>query len=118
MTAFDPDLEEVHVREHPLPGTARFFESSTSDGRVLEVFTESDPSNSHLAVPPPGADAPVVDVRLGRAQAITLSPLLSGMTVVVHPIEGDVERGCQVGDRLVLVGRPDPLASRVRHLQG
>ncbi|TQO20652.1 K+/H+ antiporter YhaU regulatory subunit KhtT [Rhodoglobus vestalii] len=170
MTALDPDLEEVHVREHPLPGVARLFELALSGGTVLQIFTESDSSDSHLAVLPPDADTPVVNLRLSNAEAVTLSSLISGVKFVIraadeagaadaaspstvklrpaspavgkrlHEIEvpepdqaqvlavirddteelldGDVERRCQVGDRLVVVGRPDALARLVRYLHG
>ncbi|MCY7324624.1 MAG: TrkA C-terminal domain-containing protein [Microbacteriaceae bacterium] len=170
MTVFDPDLEEVHVREHPLPGSARFFELTLAGGTVLQIFTESDSSDSHLAVLPPDADTPVVNLRLSKAEAIILSSLISGVKFVVRAhegadtadaagpstvklraaspavgktlqeievpepaqahvlavirddteelLEGDVERPCQVGDRLVVVGRPDALARLVRYLHG
>ena len=170
MTVFDPDLEEVHVREHPLPGSARFFELTLAGGTVLQIFTESDSSDSHLAVLPPDADTPVVNLRLSKAEAIILSSLISGVKFVVRAhegadtadaagpstvklraaspavgktrqeievpepaqahvlavirddtdelLEGDIERPCQVGDRLVVVGRPDALARLVRYLHG
>jgi len=170
VTVFDPDLEEVHVREHPLPGSARLFELTLAGGTVLQIFTESDSSDSHLAVLPPDADTPVANLRFSKAEAVTLSSLISGVKFVVRThegtdaadaagpstvklrasspavgrtlqeievpepdqahvlavirddtkqlLEGDVERRCKVGDRLVLVGRPDALARLVRFLQG
>lgn len=170
MAPIDPDLEEISVREHPLPGSARFFELTLSGGTVLQIFTESDSSDSHLAVLPPDADTPVVNLRLSKAEAIILSSLISGVKFVVRThegteaadaagpstvklrasspavgrtiheiqvpepdrahvlavirddteelLEGDIQRPCQVGDRLVVVGRPDALARLVRYLHG
>lgn len=170
MASTPPDDDEIDVREHPLPGSARFFELTLSGGTVLQIFTESTSSDSHLAVLPPSADTPVVNLRLSKAEAIVLSSLISGVRFVARTPEGadaadaavpstvklraaspavgkslreiavpepdrahvlavirddteelvevDPERRCQVGDRLVVVGRPDALARLIRYLHG
>ena len=170
MEAWDPRLEVVNVREFPLPGAARLFEMSLSDGTALRISTKSDPDANELGVIPVGADEAMVSVRLTAAEATTLASLLSGVLLVIRSyddqetgdttalrtvtigaaspavgrlldelamgdpnearvvavirddtrqlIEEDPLRRLEVGDRLVLVGRPPVLERVARHLSG
>lgn len=81
--------QEVHVREHPVPGNARLFHLTLSDGTLLAISTESDTTDRALSVIPPTADEAVATVHLSSAEATTLSALLSGIRFVIRQTEDD-----------------------------
>jgi len=114
VTDTDQDVTEINVREYALPGPARFFELVLSGGTVLQVFTESGSSDSHLAVLPPEADTPVVSLRLTKAEAITLSSLMSGVRYIVHAEAASAPAGA-AGPSTVTVRASSPAVGRLIH---
>lgn len=107
----DPRLEVVDVREYPVPGAARLFEISLSDGTALRISTDNESDASELGVVPAGADEAAVTVRLTGAEASTLSSLLSGVRLVIRsydraPREGAATRTVTVPDWSPVVGVP------------
>lgn len=168
MSTHSPE-DEVHVREHPLPGNGRLFTVTLSDGTELTIVTEPSSAGRQLAVTRPGADEPIAKVHMTGVESTTVAALLSGIRFVIDHgdvapvnaanlrtvvlpagaravglrldelqepdsenarviavirddtddlIEGDPERPCQPGDRLVLVGRPGSMSTLVDHLLG
>lgn len=118
--------DEVHVREHPLPGSARLYHLTLSDGATISVSTGVSSTDRMLAITTPDADEPVVEVRCSAPEATTLSALLSGIRFVVRPHEDDapvdaanlrtVTLGAgspAVGLRLHDLAVPDPDDARV-----
>ena len=67
---------EIHVREHPLPGGARLFHLTLSDGTLVSISTQAGSHDRRLAVTPRGEDEPVAEVRCSAPEATTLAALL------------------------------------------
>jgi TrkA domain protein len=82
------DLPEVHVREHPLPGTGRLFHVTLADGSLVSIATGTGPG-PRLSVTPPGRSDPAASLTCTTAEATTLAALLSGIRFVVHDASGD-----------------------------
>lgn len=111
MEAWDPRLEVVNVREFPLPGAARLFEMSLSDGTALRISTKIDSDGSELGVIPAGTDEAAVGVRLTAAEATTLVSLLSGVLLVIRSY--DDESGDTAALRTVTIGAASPAVGRL-----
>ena len=75
--------DEVHVREHPLPGNARLFTVALASGAELTIVTEPSSNGRLLAVTTHGDDEPVVKVRMTGVESTTVSALLSGIRFVI-----------------------------------
>ncbi|MFN3258574.1 MAG: cation:proton antiporter regulatory subunit [Ilumatobacter sp.] len=75
---------EVHVREHPMPGSARLFSLTLGDGSVVTVSTPADSMNRTLQVTPPASDESMLTLRFNAAESTTLAALLSGIRFVVE----------------------------------
>jgi TrkA domain protein len=75
--------QEVHVREFPVPGNARLFHLTMSDGTLLAISTDADTTDRTLSVTPPSVDEALATVHLSNAEATTLSALLSGIRFVI-----------------------------------
>lgn len=84
----DPDIEQVRLQEHPLPGAARLWELTLDDGTVLQIVKHAAGGESELGVLPPGADEAAARARLTQADATTLAGLLSGIRFVGTPGDG------------------------------
>jgi K+/H+ antiporter YhaU regulatory subunit KhtT len=84
MTTFG-DEREVHVREHPLPGSARLFHITLRDGTLVSVSTDGHSTDRSLSVTLAGVDDAASDIHLSGAEATTLAALLSGIRFVVAP---------------------------------
>lgn len=102
---------EVHVREHPLPGSARLFSLTLSDGTVVSVATHPDVQRQELSITPADRDQAVATVRLRAAEATTLAALLSGVrfTIEAAPEEQPV-RAANL--RTVTLGAGSPAVGR------
>lgn len=81
--------QEVHVREHPVPGNARLFHLTLSDGTLVAISTDADTTDRALSIIPPSADEAAATVHLSGAEATTLSALLSGIQFVIRQPEDD-----------------------------
>jgi TrkA domain protein len=75
---------EVHVREHPLPGNARMFSMTLTDGSIVTLSTPGDAPDRTLEITPPGSDESVVAVRFTAPESTTLAALLSGIRFVIQ----------------------------------
>jgi TrkA domain protein len=69
--------EDVHIREHALPGIGRRFDLDVGDGLTLVVVTRRDGSRD-IAVRERDADEPRRSVHLRREQAVAIGSLLLG----------------------------------------
>jgi K+/H+ antiporter YhaU regulatory subunit KhtT len=117
--------DEVHVREHPLPGNARLFTVTLATGAELTIVTESASTGRQLTITMPGDDEPVAKVRMTGVESTTVAALLSGIRFVIdQPERGPVNAanlrtvtlpaGARaVGCRLDQLGGPDPDHARV-----
>ena len=76
--------QEVHVREFPVPGNARLFHLTLSDGTMLAISTDADTTDRAISVTPPSADEALATVHLSSAEATTLAALLSGIRFVIN----------------------------------
>jgi K+/H+ antiporter YhaU regulatory subunit KhtT len=124
MSTHSPE-DEVHVREHPLPGAARMFTVTLATGAELTIVTEPISTGRQLAITLPGADEPVVNVHMTGVESTTVAALLSGIRFVIdHPDQGPVNAAnlrtvtlpagaCAVGLRLDELHGPDPDQARV-----
>jgi K+/H+ antiporter YhaU regulatory subunit KhtT len=81
--------QEVHVREHPVPGNARLFHLTLNDGTLLAISTDADTTDRALSVIPPSADEALATVHLNSAEATTLAALLSGIRFVIRQPDDD-----------------------------
>jgi K+/H+ antiporter YhaU regulatory subunit KhtT len=79
--------QEVHVREHPLPGNARLFSLALADGSIVTLSTSGESTDRTLEVTPPDCDESVVAVRFNAAESTTLAALLSGIRFVIQQSE-------------------------------
>lgn len=75
---------EVHVREHPVPGNARLFHLTLSDGTLLAISTDDETTDRVLSLTPPNSEEALATVLLHSAEATTLAALLSGVRFVVQ----------------------------------
>jgi K+/H+ antiporter YhaU regulatory subunit KhtT len=124
MSTHSPE-DEVHVREHPLPGNARLFTITLADGTEVTIVTDPTSSSRQLAVTHPGADEPIVKLRMTGVESTTIAALLSGIRFVID--RGDVAPvnaanlrtvvlpagAYAVGLRLDELREPDPENARV-----
>jgi TrkA domain protein len=78
---------EVHVREHPVPGNARLFHLTLSDGTLLAISTDVDTTDRELSIIPPSSDEAAATVHLTSAESTTLAALLSGIRFVIRQAE-------------------------------
>lgn len=76
--------DEVHVREHPLPGNARMFTVQAGSGETVTIVSDPDRKVRELSITPEGHDDATAAVRLSDAQATTVAALLSGVRFVVE----------------------------------
>jgi TrkA domain protein len=117
---------EVHVRELPLPGNARMFCMTLSDGTTITLSTRADSTDRALEVTPPDSDESVVAVHFTAAESTTLAALLSGIRFVIQqpedhqPVDAANLRTVTlpagspaVGRRLHDLDAPDPADARV-----
>lgn len=104
--------QEVHVREHPVPGNARLFHLTLSDGTLLAISTDADTTDRALAVVPPTADEAVTSVHLSSAEATTLS---ADRCVEVQPPGGDQLQHRDRGEQLADQGDVEAHVERVRY---
>jgi K+/H+ antiporter YhaU regulatory subunit KhtT len=115
------------VTAHARPGIGRRYECTTIDGDEVVVVLHHS-GRRDLYVWDTSRAAPRAAVTLTDAQARTLDAVLSGAYLkpalvaivrsngpVVAPPPGELLRA---GDRLVVIGRPQDLASFVRHVVG
>jgi K+/H+ antiporter YhaU regulatory subunit KhtT len=81
-----PDLphDEVHVREHALPGSARLFHVTLADGTLVSIGTDPDEPGAALSLTPAGSDDAAATAHCSPAEATTLAALLAGVRFVVH----------------------------------
>jgi K+/H+ antiporter YhaU regulatory subunit KhtT len=75
--------EEVHVREHPFPGTGRLWTVTLTNGIQLTVVAGPD-TGRQLGISLPGAEEPVVNVEMTGVESTTVAALLSGIRFVVE----------------------------------
>jgi TrkA domain protein len=75
---------EVHVREFPLPGSARMFRMTLADGTSVTLSTQAGSMDRTLGVTPSGFDESVVVVHFTAAESTTLAALLSGIRFVIE----------------------------------
>ncbi|HUF98564.1 MAG TPA: TrkA C-terminal domain-containing protein [Ilumatobacter sp.] len=80
---------EVHVREIPLPGTARLFSMTLADGSIVTLSTRASSTDRTLEVTPPDSDESVVAIHFNAAESTTLAALLSGIRFVIQQPEED-----------------------------
>jgi K+/H+ antiporter YhaU regulatory subunit KhtT len=111
---------EVHVREHPLPGSGRLFHLTLADGALVAIARTPQTPGPTLSVTPSGADEPLVTVQCTSAEATTIAALLSGVRFVVGvdtsaPADGATLRTITLAAASPAVGRllhelvgPDP----------
>ena len=103
--------EDVHIREHPLPGIGRRFDLDVEGGLTLIVVARRDGSRD-IAVREQGADEPRRSVHLGRDQAVAVGSLLLGAR-----FEGDESGGAHdrpaVDVATVVLGPASPAIGRV-----
>ncbi|HSJ91332.1 MAG TPA: TrkA C-terminal domain-containing protein [Ilumatobacter sp.] len=124
MSPHSPE-DEVHVREHPLPGNSRLFTITLADGAEVTIVTDPTSPSRQLAITRPGADEPIAKLRMTGVESTTIAALLSGIRFVIE--RGDVAPvnaanlrtvvlpagAYAVGLRLDELREPDPENARV-----
>ena len=75
---------EVHVREHPLPGKARLFSLTLTDGVVISVASHQVAGGRDVSLTLPGKDETSLTIELNDVEATTLAALLSGVRFIVE----------------------------------
>lgn len=101
---------EVHVREHPLPGNARMFSLTLTDGAVINVVTHQVAGRREVSLTLPGHDDAALTMDLGDVEATTLAALLSGVRFVVEgppdhaPVGGANLRTLTIGAGSPVIG--------------
>lgn len=99
--------EEVHIREHALPGIGRRFDLDVGDGAMLIVVTRRDGSRE-ISVREKGADEPRGAILLHREQAVAVGSLLLGAT-----FSDDDSAPTSVDVATVLLGPDSPAVGRL-----
>ena len=124
MAIHSPE-DEVHVREHPFPGSGRLWTVTLSDGLQLTIAADPDSTGRHLAVTRPGEDEPAVSADMTGVESTTVAALLSGIRFVVRedaavPVNAANLRTVAlpagvwaVGRRLDELAGPEPEEARV-----
>lgn len=124
MSTHSPE-HEVHVREHPLPGTGRMFTVSLGSGTELTIVADPVTTKRRLSVTVPGDDEPTISVEMTGVESTTVAALLSGIRFVVEqddavPVNAANLRTVAlpagapaVGRRLDQLEVPDPEHARV-----
>lgn len=104
---------EVHVREHPMPGNARLFSLTLSDGTLVTLATDAA-GRRELSVTPVERDEPVASIRMRDVEATTLAALLSGVRFTVDvSTEQQPVRAANL--RTVTIGAGSPAVGRRLH---
>ncbi len=83
MATHSPE-DEVHVREHPFPGSGRVWTVTLATGLQLTIGADADGTRRHLAVTQPGEDEPAVATDMTGVESTTVAALLSGIRFVVQ----------------------------------
>lgn len=102
------DDQQVHIREHPVPGVGRAYEMPVGDGCVLTLGIDARTGERTLSALRHGEDEPALVLRLDEAQALTLATLMGGVRVEV---EATAPRDAVQIDTVV-VGAGSPVAGR------
>lgn len=76
--------DEVHVREHPYPGSGRLWTVTLDTGVQLTVVADPGTTGRQLGVSLPGEEEPVVNVAMTGVESTTVAALLSGIRFVVE----------------------------------
>jgi K+/H+ antiporter YhaU regulatory subunit KhtT len=104
---------EVHVREHPLPGSGRLFHLTLTDGTLVAIARAPRAAGPTLSVTPPGADEPLMTVHCTSAEATTMAALLSGVRFVVGVDAGAPSDGATL--RTITLAAASPAVGRLPH---
>jgi len=83
MSSHSPE-HEVHVREHPFPGSGRVWTVTLGSGSVLTVVANPGAAGRQLVVTSPEDDDPTVTVDMTGVESTTVAALLSGIRFVVE----------------------------------
>lgn len=87
MSNHSPE-DEVHVREHPYPGSGRMFAVTLANGAVLTIVADPVSMHRQVAVTLPGDDEPVATIPMTGVESTTVAALLSGVRFVVEHDHG------------------------------
>ena len=124
MSTHSPE-DEVHVREHPFPGSGRLWTVTLGSGAQLTVIASPDAAARQLAVTLPDREEPAVTIDMTGVESTTVAALLSGIRFVVHEDEAAPVNAANlrtvalpagaraVGYRLDELDVPDPDQARV-----
>ena len=103
------DGDDVHIREHALPGIGRRFDLEVGDDLTLSVVARRDGSRD-VAVTEKGEDAPRRSVHLRREQAVAVGSILLGAR---FSIEHEDLAGAEVDVTTVLLGDRSPAIGKL-----
>jgi len=104
---------EVHVREHPLPGSGRLFHLTLADGSLVAVARTPQSVGPIISVTPSGADEPLMTVHCTSAEATTIAALLSGVRFVIDVDAGAPADGATL--RTITLAAASPAVGRLLH---
>lgn len=101
--------EDVHIREHPLPGVGSRFDLDLEDDKVLSVVARRDGSRD-VAVRDRRADQAERSVHLARHQAVAVGSLLLGARFSEG---GDDPHDCTIDIGTVVLAATSPAIGAV-----